>query len=253
MVVTIDHVDFHEVGEEKQNKGVLYYQEFKRAMVLNRTNLRRIIGLHGTETEEWIGKRITLYPSETDFAGRTVPCIRVREKAPTSPTGDTTNPHKPVGDADPGPEVEARPNGTEPESVAQAETTRRERARRNYIDKLSLATTYKACDKEYDYALEDFPSEAHKWVAEQRDARKAAIKASKEKRSSKPEPESTSAPFGSEADLTANFAARLRAGKDVMDTWAEIEADPAFGKLSDWARADLAKQRDEITADREKP
>ncbi len=81
-VVTIDRTDFHDVGEEKQNKGVLYFREFKRAMVLNRTNLRRIIDLYGTETDDWPGKQITLYPSETDFAGRTVACIRVKEEAP---------------------------------------------------------------------------------------------------------------------------------------------------------------------------
>ena len=75
-------VDFHEVGEEKQEKGVIYYEEFSRAMVLNRTNLKRIVGIYGNDTDEWTGKQISLYPSETDFGGRTVPCIRVREKAP---------------------------------------------------------------------------------------------------------------------------------------------------------------------------
>lgn len=82
VTVTIRDVDFHEVGEEKATKGVVYFQEYKRAMVLNRTNLKRIIAIYGNDTDEWPGKRITLYPSETDFGGRTVPCIRIREKAP---------------------------------------------------------------------------------------------------------------------------------------------------------------------------
>ena len=81
-VVTIRGVDFHDVGEERAKKGVVYFQEFARAMVLNRTNLKRIVALHGNDTDSWPGKRITLYPSETDFGGRTVPCIRVREEAP---------------------------------------------------------------------------------------------------------------------------------------------------------------------------
>ncbi len=79
-VVTIQSVDFAEVGEEKANKGIILFDEHPRSMVLNRTNLKRIIGQHGNETDDWVGKKITLYPSETDFAGRTVPCIRVREK-----------------------------------------------------------------------------------------------------------------------------------------------------------------------------
>jgi hypothetical protein len=58
------------------------FQEFDRGMVINRTNLKRIIAMYGNETDTWVGKRITLYESETDFNGRTVPCIRVREKKP---------------------------------------------------------------------------------------------------------------------------------------------------------------------------
>lgn len=78
--VTIKAVDFAEVGNEQVTKGVIFFEEFKRGMVLNRTNLKRIIGHHGNETDGWVGKKITLYTSETDFGGKTVECIRVREK-----------------------------------------------------------------------------------------------------------------------------------------------------------------------------
>lgn len=81
-VVTIEKVGFSLVGQEKVNKGVVKFVEFDRSMVINRTNLKRVIAMHGTDTDEWIGKKVTLYPSETDFQGKTVPCIRVREKAP---------------------------------------------------------------------------------------------------------------------------------------------------------------------------
>lgn len=82
LVVTIKGYDFHDVGPEKARKGVLFYEEFDRGMVINRTNLKRIIGIYGNDADAWKGKKVTLYPSETDFNGRTVPCIRVREKAP---------------------------------------------------------------------------------------------------------------------------------------------------------------------------
>lgn len=78
--VTIKGVAFKEVGDEKVTKGVVYFEEYKRGMVVNRTNLKRIIGHHGNDTEAWVGKKITLYPSETDYQGKTVDCIRVREK-----------------------------------------------------------------------------------------------------------------------------------------------------------------------------
>ncbi len=79
-VVTIKSVAFKEVGDEKVNKGVVYFEELPRGLVLNRTNLKRIISQHGNDTDKWTGKKITLYPSETDFGGKTVDCIRVREK-----------------------------------------------------------------------------------------------------------------------------------------------------------------------------
>lgn len=79
-VVTIKRVEMKEVGKEKVTKGVLFFDEFTRGMVLNRTNLHRIIRQLGNETDAWKGKQITLYPSETDFNQQTVPCIRVREE-----------------------------------------------------------------------------------------------------------------------------------------------------------------------------
>lgn len=78
--LTIKSFAFKEVGDEKVTKGVIYFDEQKRGMVINRTNLKRIIGHHGNDTDAWIGKQITLYASETDYGGKTVDCIRVREK-----------------------------------------------------------------------------------------------------------------------------------------------------------------------------
>ncbi len=78
--VTIKRFDFHDVGEDKERKGVVFFEEFSRAMVLNRTNVKRIIAWHGEEADDWVGKQITLDAEKCDFGGRIVPCIRVREK-----------------------------------------------------------------------------------------------------------------------------------------------------------------------------
>jgi len=79
-VVTIKRCSFEEVGTEQVDKAVVHFDEFDRGFVLNKTNVGRIIALHGNQTEDWKGKQITLYASETDFNGKVVPCIRVREK-----------------------------------------------------------------------------------------------------------------------------------------------------------------------------
>lgn len=83
-VVTIRGVDIKEVGEEKAKKGVIYFEEFTRGMVVNRTNSQTIAGMYGGETDEWIGEKITLYRSETPYKGKIVPCIRVRDAVPSS-------------------------------------------------------------------------------------------------------------------------------------------------------------------------
>lgn len=79
-VVTIESVQMETIGEDKIDRGTLKFKEFPRTMVLNRTNLKRCIEHLGDDASLWIGKQIELYPSETDFGGRTVPCIRVRQK-----------------------------------------------------------------------------------------------------------------------------------------------------------------------------
>jgi hypothetical protein len=82
VVLTIEKVGFNNVGQAQVKKGIVYFSDADRGLVLNRTNTKRIIGIYGNETDSWVGKKITLYPSEADFQGNTVPCIRVREKAP---------------------------------------------------------------------------------------------------------------------------------------------------------------------------
>ena len=77
--VTISHLEIEEIGQKKDRKPVLYFTGKDKGLVLNKTNSKRIADLLGTpETDEWGGQRIALYPSETEFQGDTVECIRVK-------------------------------------------------------------------------------------------------------------------------------------------------------------------------------
>lgn len=80
-VVTIKSYDWHPVGKEEKIKGVLYFREFERGMVMNRTNTILIKHLHGDVLDELVGKQIVIGPDVTNFGGNVVPCIRVRNKA----------------------------------------------------------------------------------------------------------------------------------------------------------------------------
>lgn len=59
---------------------LLSFQKAKKAMVLNKTNTKAIASHYGDETDDWKGKKITLYGTTCKSFGEIVPCIRVRAK-----------------------------------------------------------------------------------------------------------------------------------------------------------------------------
>jgi hypothetical protein len=58
-------------GAEKK-KGIVAFQETDKGWVLNRTNIECAKAMFGSETDDWVGKRITLFaaPYEGDVAIR---------------------------------------------------------------------------------------------------------------------------------------------------------------------------------------
>lgn len=94
LVVTIARVEVREVGAEKVKKGVVYFSEFDRGLVLNKTNSRTIASLYGSNTDDWIGEEITIYRSETSFQNKTVPCIRVKDVRPEPAPVEVPAPRK---------------------------------------------------------------------------------------------------------------------------------------------------------------
>ena len=58
---------------------------FKRVPLpfgMNKTNAKTVAQLYGKDMREWVGQRITLYPTTTRMAGDVVDCIRIRPKKP---------------------------------------------------------------------------------------------------------------------------------------------------------------------------
>jgi hypothetical protein len=79
VVVTIDRVEFEPVGRDKDMKAVIYFIGKQKGVVLNKTNAKKITEIAGSAlTEEWHGHAIVLYPTETEFAGEQVECIRMK-------------------------------------------------------------------------------------------------------------------------------------------------------------------------------
>lgn len=96
-------------GGKKSKKPICYFAGKKKPLALNATNCKTIAAMYGNNTDDWIGKRITIYPTTTEFSGKTVDCIRVRPGVPrgnTSPSYDENRPPPTQDDAEPPPEME---------------------------------------------------------------------------------------------------------------------------------------------------
>jgi hypothetical protein len=72
-------------GAEKERKPVLYFQKATKGLVLNRTNAMTIAALYGDESDEWPGKRISIYPTRIRAFGAMQDTIRVKEEIPAQP------------------------------------------------------------------------------------------------------------------------------------------------------------------------
>jgi hypothetical protein len=81
-LVTIDRVEMVEIGQDQQEKPVVYFRDIDPGLVLNKTNAATLVGLIGNDTEEWEGKTVGLFTTEVDFQGKQTLAIRVRMRLP---------------------------------------------------------------------------------------------------------------------------------------------------------------------------
>jgi len=73
---------------KKQMKWVIYFAETaitakkngtdEKRLVLNKTNAKSIAEKHGNDSDDWIGKKIILYPTKCQAFGKIVDCIRIK-------------------------------------------------------------------------------------------------------------------------------------------------------------------------------
>jgi len=74
--VTIAKVVMESVGDD--NKPVVYFVGKEKGLALNKTNGNAIQMMYSAETNNWSNQPISIYPTETEFGGKIVPCIRVK-------------------------------------------------------------------------------------------------------------------------------------------------------------------------------
>ena len=76
---------------KKDKKPILHFERTDKRLGLNKTNGKVIAQLYGTEVNEWVGKRVTLFATTTDYGGETVECIRVRNRVPAEQRGKSSS------------------------------------------------------------------------------------------------------------------------------------------------------------------
>lgn len=99
--VTIESVEQTQFQNDPRPKLVIKMRGTDRGFVVNKTNATTIASFYGDETDNWLGKRITLIPAQTaNPAGQQVPCIRVKLMQPPAaePQPMPGNPQRPPAD-----------------------------------------------------------------------------------------------------------------------------------------------------------
>lgn len=84
-------------GEE--TKPIVYFERTNKGFVLNVTNREIVAGLYGYKTSAWIGKQITIYPTQTSVGGKVVDTIRVRPTVPKGKQSESIDDTHPVDEA----------------------------------------------------------------------------------------------------------------------------------------------------------
>jgi hypothetical protein len=84
-------IDRYELDVEMQQGGdtkdVVFFKGKNKGLALNNVNGNTIEQAYG-DMDQWEGKDIILYPAETMFGNKMVPCIRLRVPLATATTED---------------------------------------------------------------------------------------------------------------------------------------------------------------------
>ena len=73
---------FNEGQNDEKTQIVLSFEGKEKRLGLNVTNAKSIADKFGDDTDDWAGKEVKIYPTKTDFGGKTVDCIRIVEDVP---------------------------------------------------------------------------------------------------------------------------------------------------------------------------
>lgn len=65
-------------GAKREEKNVIYFEETKKGLVVNKTNAGTIAGAYGPRTENWPGQVVQLFSTKVPFGSDIKDGIRIR-------------------------------------------------------------------------------------------------------------------------------------------------------------------------------
>jgi len=97
-LVTIESVKLEAVEQGQPAKPVIVLRGMTQGLVLNKTNGNTLAAFLGDDTDTWTGKKFVLFPTQAEFQGKLVDCIRVRQPKPqpASPVPASAAPASPA-------------------------------------------------------------------------------------------------------------------------------------------------------------
>jgi len=80
LVVTIKTVTLEQMpGDSGEQRWALHFRELPKSMVLNTTTIRVLEKAYGVDSDDWTGKKVTLFVDEgVTFKGQVVGGLRLR-------------------------------------------------------------------------------------------------------------------------------------------------------------------------------
>ena len=79
LVLTISDVTVEAVGQDQEQKAVVWFEEIDEGLVLNKTNANTIAqNADSAKLTDWIGMKVKLFKKQVEFQGKQLWGIRVK-------------------------------------------------------------------------------------------------------------------------------------------------------------------------------
>ncbi len=105
--LTMDRVERKEFDDGF--KPILYFRGATKGVVLNLTNFKTIVSVHGDETDNWPGREVIIFPAQVSYRGQMVAAIRVKVPTQTMQPQAVPQAQQPQPVAQPQPVVQPQP------------------------------------------------------------------------------------------------------------------------------------------------